>query len=632
MIQAREYLDANSMMQQCFEQDVLMHLKGLQIQAPELWGFGQANFFNNLLLNSYDPQYQLQLVLKPLHHDSKLDTKQLSQVAKLLRVLPSKDIAIRLDLGGTNNRVFLRILKSIFRKSGLLSKLTFKPVDCQGTTWVEILSAFRKTQPSKVTVHMIESQFYLSREKLRNVFHYTLKNAQEFSFQTFPLKVTNRFGWFADTQRTMDIFKNLRKISINPFSLEDPDCYNYQRLFKTFTNLEELSLICYNRYYFRLSDTHLTFPPTLKRLNLIFATLWDKDSMKNIFNSIFTKQEALQELEDLQIVIKYQPTPAMSQVPPILNEYSFLRKLVCPNLKTLRMHLDLVRKISLVGLEKLSKLETFNLTLGYNVEKIKFADNQPFPNSLKRFKFHYDPEKPMSDYKREIYHSFMTFFTKLLKDPASNFANNLVELHFGEVLANSELMQSICIPSLETLSFNRCLISEKDLTKLLNDERLLSLKTLRIQESHIRRDKWVVNEELFQIITDSSIANQLEELSLESMEFIEENLDRIQLAGRCLPNLKRLNLWYAVRLTIKGLTKILQIEMPQLEYLNIEYIRCSYLSLQPFLLKLVPHLKELKLDAGQLQIDESWTMMGTRMTFKTKFLKITNFGVFKSKM
>ena len=44
MIQAREYLDANSMMQQCFEQDVLMHLKGLQIQAPELWGPRSSEF------------------------------------------------------------------------------------------------------------------------------------------------------------------------------------------------------------------------------------------------------------------------------------------------------------------------------------------------------------------------------------------------------------------------------------------------------------------------------------------------------------------------------------------------------------------------------------------------------------
>ena len=630
MIRAREYLDANSMMQQCFEQDVLMHQKGLQIHASDLWGPGHLAFLNNLLINSYDRSYEVQLILGPPENfdsDSKLYTKQIAQITKLLRVLPAKDISIKLDLGNTNNRVFIRLLKSAFRKLGLLSKFTFKPVECQGTTWVEVLSSFRKTQPIKVSLQMMRTMFYSNKEKIRHGLLHALKNAGEFSFQAFPLTATNRIGWFADTQRTMDVFKNLRRISLDPFILEDCYYYNYERLFKTMTKLEEVTLVCHNRDSFRLSDTYLTFPETLKRLSLTFASLWDKDSIRNIFNSIFTKQQALMDLEELQIVIKYQPPSAVTQAPPILHEYSFLEHLICPNLKILKLHLDLVRKISLTGLERLSKLETFELTLGYNVEKIRFADNHPFPENLKKFAFQYDPEKQLSDYKTEIHHTFITFLTKQLKNPEAKFVNGLSELHFGEVIVNSELMQSICLPSLESLSFNQCFFLERDFIKLLNNERLTNLRSLCVRES-LMRDKSIVNEKLFQIIAESSIAKRIEELGLESMEFSDGNLETIQLAGRCFPNLRRLNLRHSIKLKFKGLAKILQIEMPRLEYLNIENIRCPYLSLQVLLLERVPHLKELKLDAGHFHINDS----GTTMAFKTKFLKVTNFGVFKSKM
>ena len=630
MIRAREPLDISSVQQQFFEQNVLMHLKGLQIRSSGGWGQGNVSFMNNMLLNSYDVSYLIYLALGPPQNfqgDTNLNTRQLSQIAEMLCAFPPNGISMKLDLGNINNRVFLRILKSFLRKVRRLSELSFKLVECQGMSWLGVISALKHSQPRKVIFQMRESQFFVNKEKMRANFQKLLEKAEELSFESYPLKVKSRIGWFADTQRMMDVFGNLRKIHIDPFCWEDSYCFNYQRLFNTMTSLEEVSLVCYNRDYFRKMTTHFVLPETLKSFQITFMNLVDKESWRNILINMFSNQY-LPRLESLQIAVKFKPINFfLNQKLPTINEFSLLEGLHCPNLKNLKLKLALIQRVSLRGLEKLVKLENLELEVSTSVKKVIFAEGDPLPSSLKRFSFAYCAEKPFSDYKSDIYYYFWTFLKKKEKELKRHFFSQLSELRLSEVLVNNEIIPALSQESLESLTFCNSVLIENEFTKLLNSDRLASLRRFHIQASHLRGSTVINNENIIRLIAESSLAEQLEELSIVSMSFNDGNLQSIQLEGLKFPKLKKLNLSQNVSLGFYGLKKIFQIKMPCLEYLNIEHIKCSYTDLQTLLIDRASSLKELKLDANEIEIVNLDMLIG----FRRKFLKFTNYGLFANR-
>lgn len=113
-----------------------------------------------------------------------------------------------------------------------------------------------------------------------------------------------------------------------------------------------------------------------------------------------------------------------------------------------------------------------------------------------------------------------------------------------------------------------------------------------------------VGDRFIQRIVESSIANQLEELDLSDFQFPDEHLETEQLAGRSLPNLRRLSLSGCRTLSIHGLRKILQLEMPLLEYLNLKNFGYDVLRLEELLallLKRVPHLRKLELSSNLVE-------------------------------
>jgi len=120
------------------------------------------------------------------------------------------------------------------------------------------------------------------------------------------------------------------------------------------------------------------------------------------------------------------------------------------------------------------------------------------------------------------------------------------------------------------MSFLNSIIFEKEFKKQLNSDELTSLRSLTIQASQLKKDKSIVNNMKFiHLIAESSVTNQLEDLTLICMNMDDESLENIQLSGLNFLNLRKSDLSWNFKLAFGGFMKIFEIKMPQLEYLNI---------------------------------------------------------------